>query len=209
MMKRYKIAIFDCDGVLFDTREANRHYYNEILKKFRNRLLTEEELSFVHMQTADEAIKYLFKDMPEVVEEVRKYAKEIIDYGKFMGFMRPEPEVFETLGIIKPEMHTALFTNRSTTMPRLIKDFSLDKWFDKIVCAMDVERPKPDPEGMLMILRELDIPREKAIYIGDSVVDEEVAIRSGVPLIAYKNKKLKAMFHVKRFSEIAQIILSN
>jgi len=33
-MLNVSVVAFDCDGVLFDTLEANRHYYNHILEHF-------------------------------------------------------------------------------------------------------------------------------------------------------------------------------
>ena len=207
-MKRYDIAIFDCDGVIFDTKECNRQYYNDLAKKIRKEEITEVELSFVHMHTAEESIDYLFRNKPHLLDKARKYIKEL-DYGNYMGYMKPEPNVFETLAAIKKELSTALFTNRSTTMPRLIKEFSLNRCFDKIVCALDVERTKPYPDGMLKILREFDVHREKAIYIGDTSLDEEAAQRAKVAFIAYKNRELTADFHVEHFFQIKEIILSS
>ena len=34
MLKQIEALIFDCDGVLFESREANLAYYNRILEKF-------------------------------------------------------------------------------------------------------------------------------------------------------------------------------
>jgi len=50
---RYDLAIFDCDGVLFDSKEANRHYYNFIATELGREELSPEELEYVHMHTAE------------------------------------------------------------------------------------------------------------------------------------------------------------
>jgi len=91
-------------------------------------------------------------------------------------------------------------------MSKIIKIFGLDRWFDIVVCALDVSSPKPDPEGMFKILDILGVKKDRTIYIGDSVIDEIVAHRAGIPLIAYKNNKLKAMFHVEHFEQIKSIL---
>ena len=205
-MSHFNLAIFDCDGVLLDSREANRAYYDTILAEFRRRSMTDKELSFVHMHTAEESVKYLFRDDLIVQRKALDYAKSL-DYSQFLSYLSIEPGVNETLNSIRPPLLTALSTNRSSTMPRLIEIFGLNKWFDTIVCALDVCNPKPDPEGVFKILNRLQITRDKAIYIGDSIVDEMVASRAGLPLIAYKNNRLKAMFHVKHFSQIKSILL--
>ena len=205
-MCRYKLAIFDCDGVLFDSSQANKAYYNKILEQFGLGPMSDEQFSYVHMHTAADSLAFLFKDRPELIHEAMEYAAKI-GYDPFIPLMEMEPGVIETLEAIRPKLKTAISTNRSTTMPRLIETFNLDKWFDTIVCALDVEKAKPDPEGVFKILDELKVERDKSIYIGDSKVDEQVAFNAGIPLIAYKNPALNAKYHASHFRDIASILL--
>ena len=204
-MSRFDLAIFDCDGVLLDSKEANRAYYNAILKEFGRWSMNDKELSFVHMHTAEESVKYLFRDDIAAQKEALVYARAL-DYTSFLDCLIVEPGVGDTIESIRPPMLTAVSTNRSTTMSRVVDVFGLDKWFDIIVCALDVNNPKPDPEGVFKILEILGVEKDRAIYIGDSVVDEMVAYRAGIPLIAYKNKELEAMFHVEHFVQIKSIL---
>jgi phosphoglycolate phosphatase-like HAD superfamily hydrolase len=205
-MSRFDLAIFDCDGVILDSREANRAYYNAILEQFGRRSMNDKELSFVHMHTAEESVKYLFRDDITIQKDALFYAQSL-DYTHFLDYLTMEPGVDDTMESIRPPTLTAVFTNRSTTMSKVIDMFGLDKWFDIVVCALDVNNPKPDPEGVFKILEILEVGKDRAIYIGDSVVDEMVAYRAEIPLIAYKNKELKAMFHVEHFLQIKQILL--
>ena len=204
-MSRFDLAIFDCDGVLLDSREANRAYYNAILEEFGRGSMDEKELSFVHMHTAEESVKYLFMDNMADQKEALVYA-QTLDYTRFLNCLIMEPGVGDTIESIRPPMLTAVSTNRSTTMSRVIEMFGLDRWFDIIVCALDVDNPKPDPEGVFKILEALGVEKGRAIYIGDSVVDEMVACRAEIPLIAYKNRELGAMFHVEHFVQIKSIL---
>ena len=59
---RPEVIIFDCDGVLFDSRKANQSFYNHLLEHFGKPPMTEADLSYVHMHTAGESITYLFGD---------------------------------------------------------------------------------------------------------------------------------------------------
>jgi phosphoglycolate phosphatase len=204
-MGRFDIAIFDCDGVILNSREANRAYYNAILKEFGRESMNDKELSFVHMHTAEESVKYLFRDDIAAQKEALLYT-QTMDYTRFLDCLIMEPGVGDTIESIRPPMLTAVSTNRSTTMSRVVDIFGLDKWFDIIVCALDVNNPKPDPEGVFKILETLEVEKDRAIYIGDSVVDEMVAYRAEIPLIAYKNKDLRAMFHVEHFVQIKTIL---
>ena len=46
-----KGLIFDCDGVLLDSRDANIHYYNLVLDYFSPPPLPPCDANFVHMHT--------------------------------------------------------------------------------------------------------------------------------------------------------------
>ncbi|HAO22016.1 MAG TPA: beta-phosphoglucomutase, partial [Desulfobacteraceae bacterium] len=61
-MKDIRVVIFDCDGVMFETSEANRAYYNHILSHFNMPKLTPEQFVYAHQHTADEVLILLFKD---------------------------------------------------------------------------------------------------------------------------------------------------
>ena len=204
-MGRFDLVIFDCDGVILDSREANRAYYNTILERFGRRLMNDKELSFVHMHTAEESVEYLFKDDIAIQKDALIYARTL-DYTYFLDYLTMEPGIEDAIRSVRPPLLTAVFTNRSTTMSKIIKIFGLDRWFDIVVCALDVSSPKPDPEGMFKILDILGVEKDRTVYIGDSVIDEIVAHRAGIPLIAYKNNKLKAMFHVEHFEQIKSIL---
>ncbi|MGB9497335.1 MAG: HAD family hydrolase [Dissulfuribacterales bacterium] len=204
-MGRFDLVIFDCDGVILDSREANRAYYNTILERFGRRLMNDKELSFVHMHTAEESVEYLFKDDIAIQKDALIYARTL-DYTYFLDYLTVEPGIEDAIRSVRPPLLTAVFTNRSTTMSKIIKIFGLDRWFDIVVCALDVSSPKPDPEGMFKILDILGVEKDRTVYIGDSVIDEIVAHRAGIPLIAYKNNRLKAMFHVEHFEQIKSIL---
>jgi phosphoglycolate phosphatase len=68
-------------------------------------------------------------------------------------------------------------------------DEILDKYriphlIDIVVGSEDVKHAKPDPEGLLAAISELGIPRERALYIGDSLVDARTACNTGVDFAA-------------------------
>ena len=66
-------VIFDCDGVMFDSRQANRNYYNHLLARFGRPAMCEEDVAYVHMHTADDSIKHIFRGTPHT-EEARQHA---------------------------------------------------------------------------------------------------------------------------------------
>lgn len=202
---RYKVAVFDCDGVLINSERSNRCYYNELLGRMGRSPLTEEEFSFVHAHTAEESVEYLFREELELSAALRDRAlieMRKLSYNDYLELLELEPGVRETLVDIRPPMKTAIFTNRTTTMPRITERFMFNVLFDCIKTALDVKRPKPDPGGLIEIMDFFCVTPNELVYVGDTKVDELVAKAAGVDFIAYKNKVLDAMFHVKHFNEI-------
>ena len=55
--------------------------------------------------------------------------------------------------------------------------------FEVVIGGEDVAQHKPHPEGLLVAMQRLECSPESVVYVGDSVVDAELAKRAGVPLI--------------------------
>ncbi len=195
-----EVIIFDCDGVLFDSRKANQSFYNHLLEHFGKPLMTEADLSYVHMHTAGESIAYLFGDN-YLRDAVLAYSQTVA-YTPFIEQMEMEPGLIDFLKTIRPRIKTAISTNRSTTIGQVLKTFALDCYFDLVISSLDVSRPKPDPESVLKILDYFRVSPEQCLYIGDSEVDVQTAGGAGVPFVAFRNASLAADLHVQGFSEL-------
>ena len=203
-MARYKVIIYDCDGVLFDSRESNRAFYNHILERFGLPPMGSEELEFVHASTAEQAIDFLFKDHPRK-EEAQKYRLSM-DYTPFVPLMKMEPHVREVLQALKSRCRTAVATNRGITMPLVIREHGLEGLFDLVVTSLDVKHPKPDPECIQRILDHFALCPPEALYVGDSEVDRLVAQRAGVDFASYRNPSLEARYLLDDHLEILEIL---
>lgn len=195
-----QVIIFDCDGVLFDSRKANQFFYNHLLNYFGKAPLTESDLSYVHMHTVVESIDYLFPD--DSIRDLAHAYRQTLDYTPFLKLMDMEPGLIDFLGFIRPWARTAISTNRTTTIGQVLEMFALDSYFDLVVSALDVSQPKPDPESIYKILAHFKVEAANCLYIGDSEVDAQTALRAGVPLVAYKNRDLSADLYVQGFSEL-------
>ena len=65
----------------------------------------------------------------------------------------------------------------------LRRDGLVDR-FGAIVGFEDVEKPKPDPHGLLTVIERLGCKPAESLYVGDTVSDAETARRANVPFIA-------------------------
>lgn len=200
-----KLVIFDCDGVMFDSRAANRVYYNHILTAFDCPPMNEEELGYVHSHNVFDSIKHIFRTHSQVaMTEVTRY-REQLDYSSFLQYMTIAPDLKEFLQTITPKYHRAISTNRTNTMDMILDIFALRDSFEIVMTASNSPRPKPAPDALYIILDHFNLTVEEAIFIGDSTVDQEHCASVGMQLIAFQNPQLEAAYHVETFMEILQL----
>ena len=198
--KSVKVVIFDCDGVMFDSREANEAYYNRILEQFGKPKMDSRQREYVHMNTATRSVAFLFEGDSRLAEALA--FREKMSYSSFIPMMRIEPYLRRLLEKLSSRYKTAIATNRSDTMNTVLDVHRLAGIFDLVVSSLDVPSPKPAPDALLKILNHFEIGRREAVYVGDSKIDELTADAAKVPFIAYKNPQLRADRHVSHFKEL-------
>ena len=64
----------------------------------------------------------------------------------------------------------------------VLSSLGLETLFDALVCAGEVDPPKPDPEAILTLCHRLSIPPGETIFIGDTVTDMIMGKRAQVAL---------------------------
>lgn len=206
-MKHVKVVAFDCDGVLFDTGQANRVYYSQILQHFGRPAVTDEQFAFVHMHTLHESMAYLFPDKKTL--EAAYDFRGRMNYRLYVSYLTVEPHLVSLLEKLRPYFKTAIATNRTDTMDQLLAEFKLDGYFDLVVTSSDVKRPKPHPEELLKILEYFELESHQAIYVGDSLLDELAAKAAGIPLVAYCNPELSSNYHINSLKELEELLKVN
>ncbi len=200
--------VFDCDGVMFQTGELNRKYYNTLLEKFELPEMSDEQFEFVKMHTADDCIAHIFSDK-DVDKELLEKERKKLSYRDFVPYMEMTEGLLSVLDFFKERnCNTAIATNRSNTMDLVMQTFNLEKRFDIVVTASDVENPKPHPEQLLKIKSFFNRESENMVYIGDSILDQQAALGAGIIFIAFGNKKLKADFHVNSMENLKKLFCS-
>ncbi len=203
-MPPYTVIAFDCDGVMFDTENANRSYYNDILAYFGRPPLTDEQFAYAQMQTVDESIRMLFPD-PAEFEKALAYRRNH-GYGPYIGYMEMEPDLIGLLECLRPGVRTAVATNRTDTMDSVLEVHGIAGYFDRVVTALDVKNPKPAPDVLTSLLSYFGVDAPDMLYIGDSSVDALAARAAGVPFAAYGNPALDADYHIERLWAVGEIL---
>jgi len=195
-----KGVIFDCDGVLVDSMDANRMYYNEVREKLGMLPMTPGEEEFVHAHAVNPSLAHIIP--AERMDEAHAAMREI-KYAQMLAYTYLQDGLVEFLDALQSlGVLLAVNTNRTDSMGDLLEYFSLTGYFDPVITAGDVSHPKPNPEGMHKILRAWDVTRFEVVYIGDTIVDEQAARGAGVPFWAYKSPNLAALRHVTSFDAL-------
>ena len=203
--KALKLVIFDCDGVMFDSKFANQTYYNHLLQHFGYPVMDDEELEFVHIHNVNESTRHIFRHYPDQsLPDVDQFRQET-GYAPFLKYMKMEEDLIQFLDICAPRYQLAISTNRTNTMEPILDIFKLKHYFVKVMTAENARRPKPAPDALLEILDHCKCEADEAIYIGDSIIDREHSAGCGMRLIGFRNEKLSAEYHVTSFMEILQL----
>jgi len=185
-------VIYDCDGVLFDSLEANRWFYSSFCAALGRDPLTEEELGYAHSHTVHEAIHHIFRNAPEKERQaLERFAR--MDPEESASRLKLEPNIIAALQALKARgIRLAVSTSRTTNMAYILKKFALEPFFDLVVTTRDVQKPKPHPESIEKILERFSLEKEEVFFVGDSETDRRAALAAGVNFIAYKNEEIPA-----------------
>jgi pyrophosphatase PpaX len=74
-------------------------------------------------------------------------------------------------------------STRSVVEPGL-RRLNLEGLFEAMLFADDVDNGKPHPEALLLALAELGVTPADSVYVGDTIVDLEMARAAGAPFAA-------------------------
>ncbi len=178
--------VFDCDGVLFESRQANLAYYNVILNAFDVPPVDADDHDKAHLcHTA--ASRNVFSGLlgEERVDRAMIMAAEL-DYREFIPFMQPEPGLSEALASLSAHFPLAVATNRGYSMPEILEHFGLSDYFTTVVTSRDVAQPKPQPDMLLEAADRLCVSTHELLFIGDSELDQAAALAAKMPFAIYR-----------------------
>ncbi|MDL2313925.1 HAD-IA family hydrolase [Desulfovibrio sp. OttesenSCG-928-C14] len=197
-----KGLIFDCDGVLLDSRNANISYYNFMRESLSLPKLTPEEEEYVHMATYEQAMNFIVpEERREEIPALINLAERELDY---FSLLSREKGLLDLLKLLKKNnIQLALCTNRFEPMDNLLTSFSLDGFFSPRQTASN-SRPKPDPDGLNQVLRKWVVAPHEVAFLGDSRADAQAAKSAGIPFWSFKNPDLEADLYIPGFTALRQ-----
>jgi len=201
-----KTVIYDCDGVMFDSFEANVAFYMQVIEHFGKPPLDRDDadaMRVLHTYCNKDVLSYLFEG-DDRLAEVRAFSATI-DYRKLFPLMTMEEGLRETLEALSGKVDLAVCTNRASSMEMLLESFGLDGYFSCVMTAGRVVNPKPHPEPLLKVLEHYGIGAEQALFVGDSEVDRQAADAAGIPFIAYRGD-MSALARIDRHLDLLALL---
>lgn len=202
-----KGIIFDCDGVLFDSRDINVRFYNQVRSFFDLPPMSRQQEEYAHTHSVKDSLAHI---LPEGYEARLEQVRDRLDYSRLLPSMRMEDGLVELMDfLILKDVRTAINTNRTNTMSLLLTTFGLERYFWPVITAADVSRPKPHPESLFKIMDQWSFMPHEVVFIGDSVVDQETALGAGVPFWAFKNENLQARMLIPDFWTLREFLMRN
>jgi HAD superfamily hydrolase (TIGR01509 family) len=183
-------AVFDWDGTLVDTL-ALIYRANVVALGSLGITITREW--FAERYTPDWRSSYRELGVPEHL-----WGPTSDLWAAEMGRMRPRamPWARGALRRLRGRgVRVGLVTasTRAVVEPNLAR-LNMAGIFETAFYADDVERGKPHPEALLLALAELGVAPERAVYVGDTTVDLEMATAAGARFAAVGGTTSEASF---------------
>lgn len=196
-------VLFDVDGVLIDSSEANLRFYQNLLFQIGQKRIAESKIRPFLSHTMADMIKYFYPDLSQ--ERIQTACSLTIKtYPSFRCFIKLEKNVKPVLRQLKKKYQLGVVTNRINT--KILDYFKISGFFQVFITCQDCQQPKPHPEPLLLAVKKLKTKPQKAVYIGDSKLDEIAAQRAKINFIAYKNNSLKTHYHLTDFNQLPKIL---
>lgn len=173
-------ALFDWDGTIVDTLPL---IYRANVVALRPLGISMTRRWFRERYTPDWRASYRALGVPE-----ERWAEVGERWGREMLAGSPRALPWARAGLRRLKragLRLGLVTasTRAVVEPNL-RRLNLEGVFATACYADDVERSKPHPEALDRALRELGTEPRRAVYVGDTLVDLEMATASRVPFVA-------------------------
>lgn len=194
-----KLAIFDMDGLIFNTERQFFKHQCTVLKKYGYPARLEDFLQSVGLAFNDVKVvhKRIYGDdfsTEKIYSETRELiAKDVEENG--LDIM---PGIPELLDFFKKNNVVCCVASSSVTplVEKYLKISGLSKYIDYAIGGDMVEHSKPNPEIFLKSLEKTPFSKDEAVIFEDSENGIRAANAAGIPVICipdlkYPNDDLK------------------
>jgi phosphoglycolate phosphatase len=171
LLRQKELLIFDLDGTIVklavDWQALKKLLSNRYSKRYNNACQFNSISTCLSYIVSEDDEKELLR----FFDIIRKHELENISESKIIRETVYFIKHKEDFGVSPDVKFAVLSLNTRAAIKESLKQTDLGEEFDYIVGREDVRRWKPEPEGLLEILDHYDMPKDKALYIGDMQKD--------------------------------------
>ena len=183
MAQKLKAVIFDLDGTLVNAYKAVERSMNYALTKAGFRKVSAYTIKR-SVGWGDEQLIEGFvgkENAPRVLDIYRRHHLGSLKTGvKFLPGAERILKDLDRRGYI-----LAIASNRPAKFTKIILNIlKMGHYFDHVLCGDQIERPKPYPDILKLILKKYDLRANQALYVGDMTIDVKTGNSARVKTVA-------------------------
>ena len=185
MSLKNKLAIFDLDGTLFDTKDVNYNAYQNAIRMAEIDVKIDYD-DFCKLYNGKNYREFLPKIISNISEEqlkkIHNLKKNI--YQEYLDKAKKNDLLFLMIEEIKEKFYISIVTNASKkNVEDILEKFAVKNLFDLLITQEDVENPKPSAEGFLKAMNYFNISKENTIIFEDSEIGIQAAGKAEVDYV--------------------------
>ena len=204
-----KAILFDLDGTLVNSAPTVLDIINQVRCQNNQKCLqlNPKIEQIISLGGRDMIINLISKD--NVDKNLNIFRAMYEDYD--LVNERLFDGVEELLLALKQKYTLGVLTNKPKLLVnKTVIHHHIESFFDCLVCREDVMEKKPDPEGFNLILKTLNLKKDEVIYVGDSLVDLELAKLLQVEFFLYNRIQIDQLskdnhFYYQVFDSFADL----
>lgn len=170
-MNTIQAVLFDFDGTLADTLPLSFKAFRAVFLKYEGQRLTDVEIVQTFGPTEEEIIANHLSNSAHVDEAVEYYYEVFEqDFQEHVQVSEAVQDLIRKLSDLRIPM--VIITGKSRRcLDICLRNLKLDGYFAATITGDEVERSKPDPEGIFKAVQLLGLRTSDVVFVGDSDAD--------------------------------------
>lgn len=183
--KKEKLAIFDMDGTLFDTKNVNFSAYSKAIEICGYKVEIDYKY-YCDFCNGNSYKVFLPQIVPGITAEDMKRVHAIKKdvYPDYLELAIKNDHLFNMIKLMRTDYTIALVTTASRqNVEDILGAFGVSDVFDLILTQEDVTKTKPDPQGFLLAMEKCGVSKKNTLIFEDSDTGIEAADKSGANFV--------------------------
>ena len=181
-MKKYKALIFDFDYTLVNSDKGIMESFHYVFEKNHITGIPDDLVRMTvgfHLRDAFMMLipGLTLEDTDRLRADFKEAAVKVMTKGS-----RLFPDTLGCLNLFYENgIPMGIFSsNEQVRIREALSFYGLEDYFEHIAGSSDVQKPKPDPEGLLLLGEKLGLEVDEILYVGDSYLDALAAAGCGM-----------------------------